>query len=113
MFDTNNIDKLLYFSGEAFPEAAKQKKNMAAKGRNRKAHGDIGNVAIDRGVEGKKSLRQKHIVVKVKGENVAKVSAVKKPAQTKAIVKPNLEEIIEVSHVTREKSEGEDAKEEG
>lgn len=58
LFDTANIDRLLYCSGEAVPGEVTQKKNMAAEGRNRKALGDIGNVATDRGVEGKKPLPQ-------------------------------------------------------
>ncbi|XP_070003144.1 G2/mitotic-specific cyclin-2-like [Nicotiana sylvestris] len=85
---------------------------MTAKGKNRKALGDIGNVGTDRRVEGKKPLPQKHVVVDVKGANIAKVT-VRKPAQTKATIKPNPEEIIEISHITREKNKGEDAKEEG
>ncbi|OIT38355.1 PREDICTED: G2/mitotic-specific cyclin S13-7-like [Nicotiana attenuata] len=89
--------------GEAVPGAVKQKKNMAPEGRNRKALGDIGNVATGRGVEGKKPLPQKPVAVKVKGANVAKVPAVRKPAQKKATVKPNPEDIIEISPDTQEK----------
>lgn len=88
------------------PGAVKQKKNMAAEGRNRKALGDIGNLATGRGVEGK-PLPQKSVAVNVKGANVAngaqKVPAGRKPAQKRATVKPKPEEIIEISPDTHEK----------
>ncbi|XP_016543947.2 G2/mitotic-specific cyclin S13-7 isoform X2 [Capsicum annuum] len=85
------------------PDAVKQKKNMAAEGRNRKALGDIGNLAAGRGVEGK-PLPQISVAVNVKGANVAqKVHAGRKPAQKKATIKPRPEEIIVISPDTREK----------
>ncbi|KAM3339327.1 G2/mitotic-specific cyclin S13-7 isoform X1 [Capsicum galapagoense] len=106
------------------PDAVKQKKNMAAEGRNRKALGDIGNLAAGRGVEGKPlpqvprpvtrrfcaqllaaAENQKiSVAVNVKGANVAqKVHAGRKPAQKKATIKPRPEEIIVISPDTREK----------
>ncbi|CAN4118379.1 unnamed protein product [Withania somnifera] len=83
------------------PGAVKQKKNMVGE-RNRKALGDIGNLATGRGVEGKKS-----VAVNVNGENVTngaqKVPAGRKPAQKRATVKPRPEEITEISPDTYEK----------
>ncbi|XP_059295858.1 G2/mitotic-specific cyclin S13-7-like isoform X1 [Lycium ferocissimum] len=113
----------------AVPGAVKQKKNMAVEGRNRKALGDIGNLATGRGVEGKPlpqvsrpltrsfcaqllassnaqaaaETHKKSMAVNVKGANVTKVPAVKKPAQKKATVKPNPEDIIVISPDTHER----------
>ncbi|KAL3357747.1 hypothetical protein AABB24_018115 [Solanum stoloniferum] len=109
------------------PGVVKQKKNMVAEGRNRKALGDIGNLATGRGVEGKPlpqvsrpvtrsfcaqllaapENHKKSVAVNVKVANVAngaqKVPVGRKPAQKKPTVKPKPEEIIEISPDTREK----------
>ena len=47
---TNNVE--IPCAADAVPGGVKQK-NMAAEGRNRRALGDIGNLATVRGVEGK------------------------------------------------------------
>ncbi|PHT45121.1 G2/mitotic-specific cyclin S13-6 [Capsicum baccatum] len=76
---------------------------MAAEGRNQKALGDIGNLAVGHGVEGN-PLRQKSMDINIKGTNVAqKVPAGRKLAQNKAIIKPRPEEIIAIIPDTREK----------
>ncbi|KAF3643172.1 G2/mitotic-specific cyclin S13-7 [Capsicum annuum] len=70
---------------------------MAAEGRNQKALGDIGNLAVGHEVEGN-PLHQKSMDINIKGTNVAqKVPAGRKPAQNKAIIKPRPEEIIAIS----------------
>lgn len=53
MFGVLNRNTCYDLGEVVVPGVAKQKKNMAAEGRNRKALGDIGNLATGRGVEGK------------------------------------------------------------
>nr|XP_023919243.1 G2/mitotic-specific cyclin S13-7-like [Quercus suber]POF01853.1 g2/mitotic-specific cyclin s13-6 [Quercus suber] len=110
--------------GEAGVGGAKQqqKKNVAAEARNRRALGDIGNLATARGIEGKPNRpitrsfcaqllanaqaaaaaenNKKQVCVNVDAGK--KAGGAPKPPQKKATVKPKPVEVIDVSPDTQE-----------
>ncbi|KAL6988075.1 hypothetical protein U1Q18_013820 [Sarracenia purpurea var. burkii] len=95
--------------GEAAAGGAKQKKNMAADGRNRRALGDIGNLtkAVPVNVDGAPIVVDGVAAAAGRGGAAVPKAAA---AQKKVTVKPKPDAVIEISPDTEEKEEAQKEK---